>query len=451
MDATIRSAFQGKVEDLGLGGDDLSVVLEAVGQHTAAGPLIQYEQQLLNAGGASAALERLRAPSLAALVRPVQRSAPGTLGAAIDGVGAAVLPPDSTDVVRLRQLVRASQPVWRAVLGYGDTLLDDWALQAFNAAQTGDLEGYLWIAILFARVGFISPEAAIPVCECLADGWLRGKATLPLLGVDWRVHWETPRERVCDELGIESAPSFAGPARDADPLLRNPGAFPPQLPDLFWDVVANLVEPETITPRIAAFGGAYDAALKDACARAILRHAGQRKVADQAWPPRVDLHSLAAHPRGTLGYDFYHLIVDNGFDPEVLDPDSVTGFHPGLDGTNRRILQTHEIWHLVAGYSTSPLHETAISAFQLAQFGHNYSAIFLATAVTLLVFNAPMFLDPTLQVIAEGWRHGRATRPMMLIDWPSLWGKSIGEIRRDCGIDPFRSVIPDVMAPAAAA
>src|SRR5262249_38702514 len=129
------------------------------------------------------------------------------------------------------------------------------------------------------------------------------------------------------------------------------------------------------------------------------------------------------------------------------NPDHVTGYHPGIDGTNRRILQTHEVWHLVAGYSTSPLHETAISSFQLAQFGHNYSAIFLATTLTLMMFTAPIFLDPALQVMCEGWRHGRATRPLMLIDWFSLWQEPIDAIRSTYGITPFQSIVPDLLAP----
>ena len=301
------------------------------------------------------------------------------------------------------------------------------ARQAFVAATRPTLESLLWIAVHTLRVGFIAPQTAAPVYERLADGWLRGKA---------EAYGASPAYPARLDAAAEAA---------ALPLLLRPGRLPAGLPALLWRVVGQQVDPGTITPTIAAFGSTYDEALKDACAGAIHLFPGQDAIAAEAWPPRVDIQALAGFPSDTLGHAYYHLIVDNGFDPEVLDPDSVTGFHPGLDGTNRRILQQHELWHLVAGYSTSPLHESAISSFQLAQFGHNYSASFLATIITLLLFSTPIFLDPFLQVTAEAWRHGRATPPMMAIDWPAQWGKPIAAIRDEQGVAAFESAVPDLM------
>jgi len=456
----LRAALQRKIEDLLWGGPTMAPVLECLAGHGDALLLETYDRLLLQSPGAPAALA-LRTRGASPDPERLARCAPRSLGQVLllvrharNGVAAH----DSgacghdADAAWLRHQLAAQRDLWRVVLGYGDTPFDNWALHAFTAAQTANVEGYLWIAVLFARVGFISPEATLAVHDCLADGWLRGKSTCNLLAVDWDARWDQPLEQVRADLQVESPPSTDAARRDAALMvLQTPGRLPMQLPEMFWDMVGSVVDPATITPRIAAFGITYDEALKDACARAILLHDGQVEVAAQPWPPRVDINSLSVHPPDTLGYEYYHLIVDNGFDPEVLNPDHVTGYHPGLDGTNRRILQTHEVWHLVAGYSTSPLHETAISSFQLAQFGHNYSAIFLATTFMLLLFSVPIFADPIMQVMAEGWRHGRRTRPLMLIDWWSLWSRSIGDIRVEYGITPFESVIPDALASSSGA
>ncbi len=367
LNDTIRRAFEAKVADLNQGGPSLAPILDAIASH-GEGILASY---------------------------------------------AAYTPEPPTEWQR---------DEWRRQLGLGETWLERVALEAYADARVPNLKSNLTIAVLFARVGFISPEASLAVYDAFARGWLHGKANLT-----------TPLE-----LAVST---------QANRLLDSPGTLPVGLSEMFWTVVGNEVDPASITPTIAAFGGTYDETLKAACARAILIHEGQPEVAAQPWLPRVVIDDLSVHPKGTLGYEYYHLIVDNGFDPEVLDPEQVTGFHAGLDGTNRRILQTHEIWHLVAGYSTSPLHETAISSFQLAQFGHNYSAIFLATVVTLLTFEQPMFCDIILQVIAEAWQHGRSTRPLMLIDWFSLWGQPIEALRRDYGIRPFESIVSDLMTP----
>ena len=457
LDPDLRAALQHKIEDLQWGGPTMAPVLDCFARHGDALLRESYDRLLLQSPGATAALE-LRGTGGDAPPAPdrLARCAPGTLGHALlstQGSRHTVAVDDieltqDAAAAHVRRRLGAQRDVWRVVLGYGDTAFDDWGLHAFSAAQTGSLDSYLWIAVLFARVGFISPEATLAVHDCLADGWLHGKATRNLLSVDWEDRWDQPLERVRADLGIVAPPPADGARRAAAlALLQAPGRLPAQLPDMFWDMVGSVVDPATITPRIAAFGITYDDTLKDACSRAILLHDGQEEIAAQPWPPRVDIDSLSGHPPNTLGHAYYHLIVDNGFDPEVLNPDHVTGFHPGLDGTNRRILQTHEVWHLVAGYSTSPLHETAISSFQLAQFAHNYSAIFLATTFMLLLFSVPMFADPIMQVMSEGWRHGRRTPPLMIIDWWALWPRSIDDIRAEYGITPFQSVIPDLLVP----
>ncbi len=351
----------------------------------------------------------------------------------------------AADAAELTACVRGERARWRTLLGLGDSALDALALHAFTAAQCPTPESLFAVAGAMLRVGFVDPEATLPVYDRLADGWLRGKAATRLPTVDWAVFEGQSLDRVRAALALPPpAPVDAAAEARALALLARPGQLPGGLPPLFWRVVGQQVDPATITPTIAAFGATYDETLKDACARAVLLHEGQAALAREPWPPRVAIDSLAGYPPDTLGHAYYHLIVDNGFDPEVLDPDSVTGFHPGLDGTNRRILQQHEIWHLVAGYSTSPLHETAISGFQLAQFGHNYSAIFLATVATLLLCSTPLFADPMLQVTFEGWRHGRTTPPLMRIDWHREWPKPIGAIRAHHGITPFESIIPDL-------
>ncbi len=464
MHAELREALQRKIEDLNWGGPTMAPVLEALGRHGSEELLATYNALLLNSGGARQALareafdgERLVGcaagtfgAAVLAMRKMAERPPPGPLLGKEGGLWAARLGKEGgqgTDAAAVATVLRESRDVWRVALGYGTAPLDEWALHAFTAAQCASIESLLWMAVLFARVGFIAPETAMPVYDSVAGGWLRGKQAPSLLAVDWDAYWHQPLASVRSALNLPEVPPVrSAPPAQAFARLGEVGHLPAGLPELFWHFVGGGGDPATITPTIAAFAGTYDDALKDAAARAILLHEGQDIVAQQPWWPRIPIDSLAAHPKGTLGYDFYHLIVDNGYDPEVFNPDVLTGFHPGIDGTNRRILQTHEIWHLVAGYSTSPVHETAISAFQLAQFGHNYSAIFLASVTTLLILTTPAFADPALQVMAEGWQHGRNSPPLMVIDWRKEWNERVEDIRAQHGIAAFQSAVPDLMA-----
>ena len=146
--------------------------------------------------------------------------------------------------------------------------------------------------------------------------------------------------------------------------------------------------------------------------------------------------------------DYYfgtkRLILDNGYDPEVLNRDDIqlSELPRVLHYLNARILQMHEVWHLVAGYRTTSSGEIAISAFQLAQFGHNYSALFLATVATTSAESRIEGLPILLTIISEAWAHGRRSPPLMTVNWEAHWGTSLQTLREDIGLQPFQSSLP---------
>ena len=281
----------------------------------------------------------------------------------------------------------------------------------------------LVVAACLARVAFASPEATVPIYEWLAASWLDG---------------------VPFELGDRALPPELVAA------LGDDGHWPEGLDAALWSLLDDGVDADTITPRIAALGAFYPPAYRERLAAVARTFPGVSAFLERAEMPRTRLEIVAACAPGSLGRVFHDLIVDHGYDLEVLDPDTVADYEPSLDRVNRRILQTHEIWHLIAGYSTSPLHEVAISGFQLAQFGHPYSRDFLAAAFLLALFGAPGLAPAFLQVTFEGWRHGRATRPLLLVDWHERWNDSIGALRAELDVTPFVSLVPDLPLPAAA-
>jgi ubiquinone biosynthesis protein Coq4 len=197
------------------------------------------------------------------------------------------------------------------------------------------------------------------------------------------------------------------------------------------------------TQATAALGGQLDPGFQAAQLAVSRDWPGVAEAAAQGWPEPFTLAQLAAAPSGSLAATFHDLIVENGFDLEVLDRDalSLRDLPAPLDYLNARILQVHDLWHLVGGYRTTGLHEIAISAFQLAQFGHAYSGFVLA--VTLASASA----DPTRYavlsgVIAAAWRHGRMTPPLLGVDWPAVWDHPVEDVRRALGVEAFASPWP---------
>jgi len=258
--------------------------------------------------------------------------------------------------------------------------------------------------------GFSAPAASAPVFDAIANGVLG--ENLPVAPAD-----------------VDSAP----------------------LPDTFWEAYADvLVGPEagydagSITVAVAGLGASTHDAFGRLAEAAALAHPGATRVTEKPIPELISLAELSTCPEASLGESLYRMLVDNNFDPEVLDREAIglADLTPALRYLNTRILQMHDVWHLVAGYQTTSLHEIAISAFQLAQFGHNYSGMFLAMVATRSHLSGGMGFEVLIRTIAEAWLHGRQSPPFMDIDFEAHWQQSIEKLRAKFGITPYAGTYP---------
>jgi len=307
----------------------------------------------------------------------------------------------------------------RQVAAFGEALADrgegaaSFTENAARGAKRGELDAARRLCIALARVAFVTPGAITPIYDAFVRGWLEADEGSPI-----------------------DVPALAS--------LREETELPARFWASFWGIVSDAgksISAGEITARVAALAGDLPSSFGERAEAAARAHPGAADAAARAVPAPLSLATLAEQPEGSLGNAFHHLIVDNNFDLEVLDRQAIglQYLPPALRYLNTRILQMHDIWHLVGGYATTALHEIAISSFQLAQFGHNYSAMFLATVATSTRLHFPAGLPVMLQVIAEAWRHGRASPPFMAIEWESEWHRPIAEIRDRHGIAPFAS------------
>ncbi|MYF31680.1 MAG: hypothetical protein F4169_23085 [Gammaproteobacteria bacterium] len=282
---------------------------------------------------------------------------------------------------------------------------------ALNAAKEGDALSQRRVAGAMVWAAFSCPDAIEPTYDVIAAAWL-GAGAFP----------DIPA-------GLPQAPLEAS----------------------FWDAFFSAVDgaekgydAASITARVAALGGSVHPSFREISEDCARRHPGATAALTNPVPGRTDLEELGACTDPSLGQTLYRMIVDQGYDLEVLDREAIalSALPRSLRYLNTRILQMHDVWHLVAGYATTASHEIAISAFQLAQFGHNYSAMFLATITTISCTLRRAGFGILMQLIAEGWRHGRETPPMMDIHWEAEWNRPIDAIRSAYGIPVYRSVLP---------
>ncbi len=285
------------------------------------------------------------------------------------------------------------------------------ALRADSAAaRAGDRAAAERLCAALLHAAVVAPETARGIYATFRAGWLGAAETTPI---------------------AEAEPAPLSPA--------------------FWQTFWALFEGDTpadalaITGRVVALAAQADPSLLSRAEDAARAHPKAADAAHRAMPPRLTLGELARLPVGSLGHDFWRLIVDNKFDLEVLDREalSLAMLPPALRYLNIRILQMHDIWHLAGGFHTTALHEVAISAFQHAQFGHGYSAVFLAVAAYgAALGGGAEGAAVVLQTIAEASRYGEECPSFMAIPWESEWHRPLAAIRAQYSFAPFAGSYP---------
>ena len=278
-----------------------------------------------------------------------------------------------------------------------------------RAAKQGDMQAAADLAALLARAGWVEPETIVDVYDAAAAGWF----------------------------GEDHPPVD---------LTRGDGRASPALWRPFWDFIDDpvMTDPGTFTMRVAALGNIVESGFAARAGRASLGFAGVPDAVAQGWPPKFTMDELAQCPEGSLAREFHRQIVENNFDLEVLDRDTLglSKLPPPLDYLNARALQCHDLWHIVGGYCLTALHETAISGFQLAQFGHNYSAQYLAFITAKAALKRPEGVPLLLEVTLTGWRHGRGTPSLLGVDWQDVWSEPTDRVRQRLGVSAYSSPVP---------
>jgi ubiquinone biosynthesis protein Coq4 len=278
-----------------------------------------------------------------------------------------------------------------------------------RAAKQGDMTAAADFAALLTRAGWVEPSTILDVYDAAAAGWF----------------------------GEHAAPVD---------LTGGSGKAAPELWPAFWAFIDDTVktDPGTFTMRTAALGNIVEESFSRRAGEASLAYPGVPAAVEQGWPARFTMDELAQCPDGSLGNEFHRQIVDNNFDLEVLDRDALglANLPPPLDYLNVRILQCHDLWHIVGGYHTTALHEVGISAFQLSQFGHNYSAQFLAFIIAKAAINRPEGLALLMEITLGAWRHGRGTPQLLGVDWQNVWKEPTDTVRQRLGVAAYVSPVP---------
>ena len=144
-----------------------------------------------------------------------------------------------------------------------------------------------------------------------------------------------------------------------------------------------------------------------------------------------DIPKLLEYPQNSLGYAYANYIHTAGFDP---------GFYRSIaveDDTSYlllRLRQTHDIWHVVTGFSTNVPGELGLKAFELAQTRRTMAGILIAGGFLKCLLQTPEELDELLIHISRGYQMGLQAQPLLAQKWEENWDQPLSEWRSKLGV-----------------
>lgn len=146
----------------------------------------------------------------------------------------------------------------------------------------------------------------------------------------------------------------------------------------------------------------------------------------------VDLQALRTLPPGTLGRAFADHLRNNGLRMTSLPH---LPAHTDMEYVRAHLLEVHDIWHVLTGFSTDVAGELGLQAFSLAQLGSPFAAGILAGGLTNTLLFAFSERDVRMRAIVRGWLLGKRAWPLFGGAWAWMWERPLEEVRAGYKLD----------------
>ena len=166
-------------------------------------------------------------------------------------------------------------------------------------------------------------------------------------------------------------------------------------------------------------------------------------LADRYEPGPHDLRELASLAPGTLGYVYGNHMLENNLSPDFYQSIETTSDAAWI---RNRLYQTHDIVHVLCGYTTSVLDETGVTGFYFGQQDRYHGASGGLLMQHSMIQQGAIFLhagvydpeDGRLQFRAfiDGYNRGYAAKPFLSFRLEEMFGLPIDEVRQRIGIKP---------------
>jgi len=168
------------------------------------------------------------------------------------------------------------------------------------------------------------------------------------------------------------------------------------------------------------------------CIERFRRLPGGAAMLEQRYPPfQPDVEALERLPQGSLGHAYAGMIRRLNYDADFFRPRDTSTEALWL---TQRIATTHDLHHVVAGFSTEPAGESGVLAITATQIGFPAFVLLNLLAGFRSFRLQPKELELISRAIAHGNRIGLQAAPLVAQKWEEGWEKPVSQWRSELGV-----------------
>ena len=154
-----------------------------------------------------------------------------------------------------------------------------------------------------------------------------------------------------------------------------------------------------------------------------------------------DREALRAMPEGSLGRAYLYFmesedLTADGLMDASFEAPRAPGLDPDMAWLGDRLRDTHDLYHVTAGYGRDGFGEIGVLTFGNEQTKNRGLAFLIFMAKREDKKNFPTL--PIAECIAEARAHGRAASFLASVDWQAMLPLPLQEVRTRLGIDEPR-------------
>jgi ubiquinone biosynthesis protein COQ4 len=164
------------------------------------------------------------------------------------------------------------------------------------------------------------------------------------------------------------------------------------------------------------------------------QHAGHERLHALRSPClEVDMAALRGLPEGTVGREYARQLEAQGLMPLVIGAEVKARLAD--QPLALRYTTTHDLVHVLTGFSTTPAGELGVFAFMIGQgFGSSRALLWLSAIVSSLAM--PLHVPGIWHNIRVGLKMAREARPMLEAPLEELLAVPLAEARARLGLRP---------------